>query len=240
MRHVNISCIKSIGCRHGCRVIRSAQPAEVDVDEELCRELVGVGRITMPHGVRGQLKVLPLTDDPTRRLGTPGKRWLAPRKLLVSKDSGLREVELVSGKESVFKGMPTWVVSFQGINSREEAEQVKNYYIMINIGDRQALDNPDEFYVQELIGLQVRLSNEESYPGLEGVFGEVIDVLKNTGSRDVLRIQLSKEYDNRTILIPFEKSMVPIIDLESHLMTIDPPEGLLDIYLKPKKAATRK
>ena len=76
-----------------------------------------VGFITSCHGIKGQLKVKSLSDFEERFLN-PGIRWLQKENETPS------EIELISGFKQ--PGKETFIVKFQGINTRSHAEQLKN------------------------------------------------------------------------------------------------------------------
>lgn len=224
-------------------------------------EWVEIGRIGPPHGVRGEMKVQPLTDFPEDRLGEPGPRWLqAPApKIGRRKAPPPEEVELEWGRSMISKGNEVWLVKLEGVESPEEAAELRGHTLLIPASAREPLEDEDEFYVQDLVGLRVVLqaTGEE--------IGHVSDVFDGTGTHDVLRIQLSpakleqlaaaaaassssdagsgeEEAEEeeaaaagggggrqRHVLLPFAKAMVPVVDLKARVMEVTPPEGLLEL-----------
>ena len=79
------------------------------------------------------------------------------------------------------------------------------------------LDDPDEFYDTDLIGLSVRTVAGQA-------LGAVTDVLHSPA--DSL---LSIDWDGREVLVPFRKEFVPTVDLAGGVIEIDPPDGLLEL-----------
>lgn len=157
---------------------------EIDVDET---DWIEVGIVGPPHGIRGEFKVQPLTDFPEARLGEPGLRWLqAPQpRMMVSVDAPLPQaVEIEWGRSSLSKGREVWLVKLAGINTPEDAAQMRGHRLLIPSRARPPLEDEDEFYVQDLVGLKVieHSSGEEK--------GIVVDVMSGTGTHDVLRIKL--------------------------------------------------
>jgi len=104
-------------------------------------EWLTVGLITSCHGINGQVKVKSLSDFEERFL-KPGMRWLQKENETPSK------IKLTSG----FKrpGKPTFIIKFQGINTRNHAEQLKKYKILVKTNKLPELKK-DEFHLLELI-----------------------------------------------------------------------------------------
>lgn len=219
----------------------SSPPSDTRLaDRELTEELIEIGIVGPAHGVQGEFKVQPLTDMPEQRLGTAGTRWLrAPAPKIGRKLPTVETVELAWGRSSVYKGRDVWIVKLKHINSPEEVTEIRGHTLMIHKSSRDNLEDEDEFYVQELGGLRVEMMDDRSH------VGTVVDVLDGTGTYDVLRIELRddlifqdgeqqsdtevKRGRKKTILLPFAKDLVPVVDLNENLMLITPPEGWLDI-----------
>jgi 16S rRNA processing protein RimM len=168
-------------------------------------ELVAVGRIGPPRGVRGDLFVQPWTDDPDDRFaaGTVfGTEPAAVGPLTVESSSS------AGGK---------LVVHFAGVEDRSAAEALRGARLMIAATERPQIDDPDEFYATDLIGLAARtVSGEE--------LGPVRDVLNAAGA-DYLVL----EVDGRERLVPFVSAIVPTVDIAGGSVVIDPPHGLFDL-----------
>ena len=81
----------------------------------------------------------------------------------------------------MYKGREVWIVKIKGINYPEEAQAIRGYTLMVHESVRDDLDDEDEFYVQQLIGLRVELMNND-------VVGTVVDIMDGTGTHDVLCI----------------------------------------------------
>lgn len=216
---------------------------------------VEVGVIGPPHGVRGEFKMQPLTDFPEERLGEPGPRWLQappPKFGKFTSRSPPEPMDLAWGRTTIYKGRELWIVKLEGIDSPEEAQLVRGHVLLIPSATRDPLDDEDEFYVQELVGLRVFIDST----GEE--VGKVVDLFDGTGTHDVLRIELSSNFGvnkveeeevkekeeeeeeekaskksasggKRQVMLPFVKELVPIIDLKEEFMRVDPPAGLFDL-----------
>ena len=109
-------------------------------------EWLTVGLITSCHGINGQVKVKSLSDFEERFL-KPGIRWLQ------KENETPLEVKLISG----FKhpGKETFVVKLQGINTRNHAEQLKKFKILVKAETLPKLKK-EEFHLLELINLEVK------------------------------------------------------------------------------------
>ena len=174
-------------------------------------EWLVVGLITSSHGIKGQLKVKSLSDFDERFL-KPGIRWLQ------KENENPKKIELISG----FKrpGKETFIINCKGINTRNNAEQLKNYKILVKTNELPKLKK-EEFHLLELINLQVKnLANDELK-----IIGKVVN-LENE-KNNLLVIELFK--NQKKIYVPFVKEIVPIIDIKNNYLVINPPKGLLDL-----------
>ena len=169
-------------------------------------DMIVVGQILRPHGVRGEVKVEPLTHDPRRFEDLPFV-------YIEGEAAGTQEELTVTGCK--FHGDAV-LLKFQTINSKDEAERLRGQYLKIPVAARLKLPL-DHYYIYELEGLEVVTTNKRSL----GILKEVISLPAN----DVYRIVDSegKEY-----LIPAIKDVVKDVDLKTKIMTIDPLPGLLE------------
>jgi len=170
-----------------------------------------VGLITSCHGINGKLKVKSLSDF-EERFSKPGIRWLQKENEPPSK------IELISGFKQ--PGKATFIVKLQGIDTRNHAEQLKKFKILVKT-DKLPKLKKEEFHLLELINLEVKtLENNE----LKKI-GKVIN-LENE-KNNLLVIELFK--NQKKVLIPFVKEIVPLIDIKNNFLIINPPNGLLEL-----------
>ena len=170
-----------------------------------------VGLITSCHGINGQVKVKSLSDFKERFL-KPGMRWLQKENEPPSK------IELLSGFKQ--PGKETFVVKLQGINTRNHAEQIKKFKILVKTDTLPKLKK-GEFHLLELINLEVKtLENDELK-----IIGKVIN-LENE-KNNLLVIKLFK--NQKEVLIPFVEEIVPLVDIKNNFLIINPPKGLLEL-----------
>lgn len=164
-----------------------------------------VGRIGPPRGVRGAVFVEPWTD-------APGERF-APGTVLRTEPAEAGPLTVVATNSAGGK----FVVHFAELADRGAAEAVRGVRLVIAAADRPALDDPDEFYDTDLVGLQAR--------SVEGrALGPVTDV-RHAGGASYLVLDIG----GREQLVPFVAAIVPAVDLAAQAVVIDPPEGLLEL-----------
>ena len=170
-----------------------------------------VGLITSCHGINGQVKVKSLSDFEERFL-KPGMRWLQQENESPSK------IELTAGYKQ--PGKETFIIKFKGINTRNHAEQLKKYKILVKTNKLPDLKK-DEFHLLELINLEVKTLEKNELK----IIGKVIN-LENENN-NLLVIELSK--NQKKVLIPFVQEIVPLVDIKNNYLVINPPKGLLEL-----------
>ena len=174
-------------------------------------EWLVVGLITSCHGIKGQLKVKSLTDFEERFL-KPGMRWLQ------KENEPPLEMKLTSGFRQ--PGRATFIISLEGINTRNDAEELKKFKILVKTDNLPRLQK-EEFHLLELINLQVKTLENEKLK----IIGKVLD-LENE-KNNLLVIQLFK--NQKVVLIPFVEEIVPLVDIKNNFLIINPPKGLLEL-----------
>lgn len=162
-----------------------------------------VGKVINTHGVRGGLKVQPLSDIP----GRAGKL----KRVYVEKEGRSAEHHVVEA----FTHGRFWIIRLEKVRTMDEAEGLVGSLITIPLSERMELPG-DTYYLDQIIGLDVYLT--------DGTYlGRVTDVLQ-TGSNDVYVV---KAENGREALIPALKSVIVGVDTTAGRMEVDPPEGLL-------------
>jgi len=170
-----------------------------------------VGLITSCHGINGQVKVKSLSDFEERFI-KPGLRWLQKENEPPSK------IELISGFKN--PGKETFILRFKGISTRNHAEKLKNYKILVKTNKLPKLKK-EEFHLLELLNLQVKILENEELK----IIGKVIDL--DNEKNNLLVIELLK--NQKKVLVPFVKEIVPLIDIKNNFIMINPPKGLLEL-----------
>jgi len=155
-------------------------------------ERLTVGLITSCHGINGQVKVKSLSDFEERFL-KPGIRWLQQENEHPSK------IELISGFKQ--PGKEIFIVKFQGINTRNRAEQLKKFKILVKAETLPKLKE-EEFHLLELVNLEVKTFEDDELKKI----GKVIN-LENE-KNNLLVIELFQ--NQKKVLVPFVKEIVPL------------------------------
>lgn len=158
------------------------------------KELMCVGQITKPHGVRGEVKVFSLTDSLERFKSLK-------RAYIDGKEIKITSVKLQSDRA---------ILKIEGIDTMDEADNYRNKYIEVKREDAIKLPK-DSFYIADLIDCQVYDTEGES-------LGKVYDVIE-TGSNDVYWV---KDENNKEVLIPALKSIVEEVNIKDSKIIIKP------------------
>lgn len=165
--------------------------------------LVAVGRIGRPHGVRGDVTIEVLTDD-------PGARF-APGSVLLTEPPDIGPLTVTGSGRS---GSIT-TVHFDGIDDRTMAETLRGTVLQIDTADLPELDDADEFYDHQLLGLA-------AHDASGAALGTVTAIL-HAPAAPVLTVTRP---DGRDELVPFVAAIVTDVDLAAGRLVIDPPEGM--------------
>lgn len=162
-----------------------------------------IGQIVNTFGIKGMVKVVPYTDD-IQRFDKLKKVYLVSKK-----EKKEYEVEEVKYQKNMV------LIKFKGINSIEEAEELRNQYIQIPREDAINLEE-GSYYIADLIGMKVITEEGENLGILEDIY--------NTGSNDiyVVKNELGKQ-----LLLPAIQDVIKKIDLEEEKMIVHLIEGLI-------------
>ena len=166
-------------------------------------ELLQVGVITSTHGVRGEVKVFPTTDDPNR--------FKSLKHVLL--DTGREKKSLEVQGVKFFKQFV--ILKFKGIDNINDIERYKRCPLLVTRENAVSLEE-DEYFVADMIGMKVITED-----GTE--FGTLSDVME-TGANDVYVID-SKEHGE--VLMPAIKECVLNVDMESGIITVHLMNGLI-------------
>ena len=168
-------------------------------------EMLRVGVITTTHGVRGEVKVYPTTDDAQRFLELE-EIWL---------DTGKERLPLKIQNVKFFKNMV--ILKFEGYDDINAVQAWRQKDLLVT--REQAVElQEDEYFIGDLIGLHVE--DEEG-----NALGVLRDVLE-TGANDVYLVSRPGEKD---LMLPAIKDCIREVDLESGIMRVRVLPGLLDL-----------
>ena len=166
-------------------------------------EYFEIGQIVNTHGVRGNVKIKPFTDD-IRRFDKLKTIYISQKNELI--EFVIQEVKY--SKNSV-------LLKLEGIDTVEEAENYRNCYVKINRKNAVKLEK-DSYFIADLLNCEVFTENGD-------MLGKIDDVF-STGSNDVYVV---KDELGKQILIPAIKSVVKHVDIENKKITINLIEGLI-------------
>ncbi len=163
-----------------------------------------VGVISSTHGIAGEVKVYPTTDDP--------KRFKQLKSVLLDTGKELRELE-VSGVK-FFKQMV--ILKFRGYDKIEDILPYKGKSLYVTRENAVRLEK-NEYFIADLIGMKV-------YEEDDSCLGELTDVLQ-TGANDVYVVKMENGKD---VLIPAIRQCILDVDIEAGRMKVHLLEGLLE------------
>lgn len=165
-------------------------------------QFLQVGIISSTHGVRGEVKVFPTTDDP--------QRFLDLKKVLL--DTGKERISLEISGVRFFKKFV--IVKFKGIDNINEIEKYKGKSLLVSRADAVALEE-DEYYIADLIGMEVITDDGE-----KGVLKDVLE----TGANEVYVIVFEHLGE---VLVPAIRQCILSVDVQASKMRVHLPEGLV-------------
>jgi 16S rRNA processing protein RimM len=163
-----------------------------------------MGVVGSPHGVRGAVRVKSFTDVP-EAVGAYGA---------LEDESGERRFTLrIVGSA---KGDGMVIAQLSGVADRDRAETLRGLRLY---APRSALPPPaeDEFYHADLVGLMALLE--------DGTTLGTVAAVHDFGAGDMLEIARDA---GQPVLVPFTRAVVPVVDVASGRVVIDPPDGLFD------------
>ena len=166
--------------------------------------LIAVGEIIKAQGIKGEFKVIPLTDNP--------KRFGELRRVFFKNSAGVLQELYIQGYR-LFKEYV--LLKLEGIDDLTAAEALGRGYLLIPRNERPR-PPAGRYYHDEIIGLKVETISGE-------YLGEV-DQIFVTGANDVYSVRKQ----TRQILIPALKSIIREINLAEGRMRVELPEGLME------------
>ena len=168
-------------------------------------DLLQVGIITSTHGVRGEVKVYPTTDDP--------RRFRRLKEVVL--DTGREKLNLEIEGVKFFKQFV--ILKFKGLDNINDIEKYRQKSLYVTRKNAVRLQR-DEYFIADLIGLKV-----QDEDGKE--LGTVKDVIE-TGANDVYEVEMA---DGKSLLLPAIKQCILNVDVENGRMQVHVLEGLLDL-----------
>lgn len=166
-------------------------------------EYFEVGQIVNTFGIKGQVKVVPFTDDV--------ERFEELNEVYIEKKNELQlfQIEQINYHKNMV------IIKFKGINTIEEAEKYRNCYLKIDRKHAKKLPK-DTYFIADLLGLPV-------YTDEGKLLGKVDDIY-NSGSSDIYVV---KDEMGKQVLLPSIPEVLKEIDLENEKIIVHIIEGLL-------------
>lgn len=167
--------------------------------------MVLVGRVVRPHGIRGGVVIAADTDFAE-------DRFQIGATLKIKRGEAIETLTIVDS----FPQQGRWVARFEGVETMDAAEALRDTELKIDAGEIRALAS-DKFYVHELVGCRVDTTDGRT-------LGTVRDVELSVGT-PLLVIESS---DGDT-LVPLAEEICRRVDIAAKTITIAPPEGLIEL-----------
>lgn len=165
--------------------------------------LLTVGRIVRPHGIRGEVIVDVRTDEPEERFREGSVFVAGPSRLT------LTSARPHSGR---------LIATFAEIPDRDAADAARGTVLEVDSASVTPPSDPDEFHDHQLVGLEVVT-----------VSGEPVGTISRIDHAPASDLLIVAAPEGKTHYVPFVKTIVPTVDLDSRRVIIDPPGGLLDL-----------
>lgn len=162
-----------------------------------------VGVITQTHGIKGEVKVFPTTDD--------ASRFKKLKEVIM--DTGRERLNMEVEGVKFFKQYV--IVKFKGYDSINDVEKYKGSKLYVT-RDKAVRLKKDEYFIADLIGMQV--ITEDGEP-----FGVLKDVMV-TGANDVYVVERE---DSSEVLLPAIRECILRIDMEQGVIMVHIMDGLL-------------
>ena len=172
-------------------------------------KLIIIGKITGAHGVRGELKVFPLTDDP--------RRFLKLKECFICGQNFEKPEASVCSSARLDRG--NVLVKFDGCSDRDKAELLRGRFIAVERENAVKLKK-DNYFITDLKGLTV--TDDE-----RGDLGTVIDCFA-TGPQFTLEIK--RQNKKKNLMLPFVKVYCYEVNIEAGYIKCRLPEGLYELY----------
>ena len=166
-------------------------------------KLTLIGLVGQPHGIRGDLKVFPQTDQPAF--------YEACKSIYLATREGLKRYQVKRLKIQDRH----WLLSLEGVMDRNSAEALKGAELLIEDTQLAPLGEM-EYFRHDLVGCRMETMEGET-------LGEVTGIIE-TGANDVLVVEKGAE----SLMVPMTREVIGKVDIESRIIRIHPLPGLLD------------
>lgn len=169
----------------------------------MAEELIKIGQITAPHGVRGEVRIYPLTDFP--------ERFTTLRRALLGPDARPVGVRCLGTVKNLI------ILKIDGVEDRDQAEKLRLQYLQVPKSEVHPLPE-GHYYVFDLIGLDVVDPDGK-------LLGKLVDVSTDSPAHDNYVVETAPR---KRYMVPAVKNFVKQIDLAGGRVVIQPIPGLLE------------
>ena len=180
------------------------------VEGDAMEDLLQVGVITTTHGVRGEVKVFPTTDDPAR--------FKKLKEVIL--DTGKEQILLEIAGVKFFKNLV--ILKFRGLDNIDDVQKYRQKSLYVTRENAVRL-NPGEYFIADLIGLSVSTDDGEN-------LGELVDVM-STGANDVYVV---RGESGEELLLPAIRDCVREVDIQGGMMRVHLLPGLRELNQSTK------
>ncbi|GIO21945.1 ribosome maturation factor RimM [Oceanobacillus sp. J11TS1] len=170
----------------------------------MSKQKLKIGKIINTHGIRGEVKILRITDFEERF--TPGN------EVIIAADQG--DITLTIDSHRIHKGFD--LITFKGYTNINKVEQWKGLNLFIDKNQATELEE-DAYYYHEIIGCQVQTTEGET-------LGKVKEIL-SPGANDVWVVQRPGKKD---LLLPYIEDVIKKVDTDTGIISVELMEGMLD------------
>jgi len=182
-------------------------------DAEVPRAQLRVGRLVKAHGLKGALKLELYTDDPDGRF-VPGASFT----LQVPESSPWHSRSITVREFKWMNSHP--VVFFEGVDDRTAAETLVRAILWVDEDAAASEPEDDAWYDHQLVGLEVVR---------DGVVVGAVAQVDHLPAQDLLVVRaVTGAGDERDVLVPFVKAIVPEVDIAAGRVIVTPPAGLFE------------
>ena len=173
------------------------------------RVLLMVGRVIRSHGIRGELKVLPESDNPERLLDLP-------QVFIGEQESATTAFPVAAARfQQTKKGLAV-LMTLEGISTRDDADALRKQVVYALQNDLPPLES-GEYFLHEIIGSKVETDS-----------GKEVGELKEIMELPAHDIYIVKRQGLPDVMIPAVPEFIEKVDVDEKLIVIRPIEGLLD------------
>jgi len=158
-----------------------------------------LGKIGAAHGIKGEVRITSHTQDPEAIAGYGPLETNRPGLTITIESARLNKTVLIA--------------RLKNVRDRNTAETLNGVELYIERSRLPEIEDEDDFYHADLIGLDARLDNGVSIGAVSAIFDH--------GAGDILEVQDERSGD--TFLYPFTKSVVPTIRIAEGYLVIAPP-----------------